>query len=60
MRLLGDGIGHPSVAVADVHTLQLRVEVDVALAVGVPEVDPSARSMTMGLILAWADHEKKV
>jgi len=38
--LLGNGVGHPAVAMADVDAHQLRVEVDVALAVRVPEVDP--------------------
>ena len=38
--LLGDRLGHATVAVPDVHAHQLAVEVDVALAVGVPEIDP--------------------
>src|SRR5205809_2145567 len=38
--LLGDRLGHATVSVTDVHAHQLAVEVDVALAVGVPEIDP--------------------
>ena len=37
--LLRDRVGHAPVAVTDVHAHQLGVEVEVALAVGVPEVD---------------------
>ena len=39
-RLLGDGVSYAAIAMADVDAHQLAVEVDVALAVGVPEVDP--------------------
>jgi hypothetical protein len=42
VRLFGDGIGHPTVAMTDVHGHQLAVEVDVALAVRVPEIDALA------------------
>ena len=38
VELIDDGVNHPLIAVANVHAHQLAVEIQIALAVGVPEI----------------------
>ena len=60
LRLRGDRVDDPLVAVADVHRHQLAVEVEDLRPSGVYNQTPSARSMAMGSTAPCADHEKKV
>ena len=48
---------HLGVLVADIGEHQLRGEVQQAISFAVPDVDPSAATIVIGAISAWADHE---
>ena len=60
LRLLGDRVDDPPVAVADVHGHQLAVEVEDPPALGRVQVDALGMIDRDRVERTWTDHEKKV